>query len=63
MSVKLLNSIGSREITFRTNKTNKRDRQINDRNRKHREERKKIVRSTFGIKSKHKNYFSNKKRK
>lgn len=59
-SIKLLGSLGSREMTFSTHK-NKRDKRVNEVNKKHREERKKVVR--YGIKSKGKSGFFKSKRK
>lgn len=53
-SVKLLGgSIGNREMTFTTSK-NRRDKLMDERNKRHREERKKLMRPTFGIRSKFK---------
>lgn len=49
-SIKLLGSIGNREMTFSTAK-NKRDKQMDERNKRHREERKRLIRPTFGMKS------------
>lgn len=49
-------------MTFSTHK-NKRDKQMNERNKRHREERKKLIRPTFGIKSKRNTYRFNKGRK
>lgn len=46
--VKTLGSLGNREMTFSTVR-NKRDRTMNERNQRHREERKKLMRPTFGI--------------
>ncbi|KAJ8963823.1 hypothetical protein NQ314_005365, partial [Rhamnusium bicolor] len=60
-SVRLLGSVGKREMTFSTRK--KRDRMLEERNKKHREERKKLIRSTHGINSKHKSKFFSSKRK
>lgn len=59
-SVKLLGSLGSREMTFSTHK-NKRDKRISERNKEHREERKKLIR--HGIKSKAKSGLFKGKRK
>lgn len=60
-TVKLLGSVGSREMTFSTQK--KRNRLTDMKNKKHREERKQLVRPLLGIKSKHKlPFFKNKKK-
>lgn len=59
-SVKLLGSVGNREMTFATNK-NKRDRLMNEQNKQHREERKRLSRP--GFKSKFKSGFYKTKRK
>ncbi|CAH0557029.1 unnamed protein product [Brassicogethes aeneus] len=53
-TVRLLGSVGSREMTFSTRK--KRDRQMDEKNKWHREERKRLVRPTHGIKSKHRSF-------
>ncbi|CAG9825089.1 unnamed protein product [Phaedon cochleariae] len=60
-SVKLVNSVGNREMTFSTRK--KRNASIDERNKRHREERRKLVRPTHGIKSSHKSKFFSAKRK
>ncbi|CAG9771940.1 unnamed protein product [Ceutorhynchus assimilis] len=49
VTVKYL-SVGNREMTFSTRK--RRDNRLEDKNKRHREERKKLMRPTFGIKSK-----------
>jgi ribosome biogenesis protein ENP2 len=60
-SVRLLGSVGHREMTFSTHK--KRNKSSDMKNRKHREERKQLVRPVNGIRSKHKpSYFRNKKK-
>lgn len=51
-SVRFLGSVGNREMTFSTHK--KRDNRMDEKNKKHREERKRLVRPTYGIKSKFK---------
>ncbi|RZC43106.1 nucleolar protein 10 [Asbolus verrucosus] len=58
-SVRLLGSVGSREMTFSTKK--KRNKAIDMKNKRHREERKQLIRPTNGIKSKHKNMFFKRK--
>lgn len=58
--MKLLGSVGSREMTFSTQK-NKRDKLMNEKNKVHREERKKLIR--HGIRSKTKTNFFKGKRK
>lgn len=59
-SVKFLGSIGNREMTFSTHK--KRSKLLAEKNKKHREERKKLIRPTYGINSKHKNFFGSKRK-
>ncbi|XP_057667516.1 nucleolar protein 10 [Diorhabda carinulata] len=60
-SVKLLGSVGNREMTFSTRK--KKNFSLEEKNRRHREERKRLVRPGFTIKSKYKTKFSGGKRR
>ncbi|XP_063918369.1 nucleolar protein 10 [Zophobas morio] len=60
-SVRLLGSVGNREMTFSTHK--KRNKLADFKNKKHREERKRLIRPLGGIKSKHKPPFFKNKRK
>lgn len=59
-SVKLLGSVGSRQMTFSTHK-NKRDKLMNEKIKEHREERKKLMR--HGIRGRVKSNFYKSKRK
>ncbi|XP_018577166.1 nucleolar protein 10 [Anoplophora glabripennis] len=58
-SVKLLGSVGNREMTFLTHK--KRNKLLAEKNKKHKEERKRLVRPTHGVNPKHKKFFSKRK--
>lgn len=55
-SVKYL-STGSREMTFSL-RAKKRENRMEEKNKKHREERKKLIRPGFGVKSKPKTRFT-----
>lgn len=50
-NVRMVGSIGNREMTFSTGKR-KRDRNIDEKNKRHHEERKQLMRPTFGMRSK-----------
>lgn len=52
-TVKLLGSVGNREMSFSTGKS-KRDKLMDERNRRHREERRKVLRPAFGMRGKFK---------
>lgn len=59
-SVRLLGSVGNREMTFSTRK--KKNFSLEEKNRRHREERKRLVRPVHGIKSKFKSKFGGNRR-
>lgn len=54
-SVRLLGSVGNRELTFSINK-NRRYKEMEEKNKRHREERKRLVRPVSGIRFKRTSY-------